>query len=109
MAETYKNVTAVVGATMGTVYTCPAGRSAIVLGLQAANVNATTQQTISGQVLDSAKSNAAFRFALNVPIPIGGVVDPCVSKIFLKAGDAVQLSCSNASQVEVVGSVLEVS
>lgn len=109
MAETYKNICAVLPGTMTTVYTCPSGRVAILLGLQSANINTTTQQTISAQVLDASNSNAAFRLALNTPVPVGGAVDPCIGKVFLEAGDVVQMMSTNASQVEVVGAVLEVS
>lgn len=109
MAETYKNILAVLPATMTTLYTCPAARSAIILGLQSANVNATTQVTVSAQVLDASNSNAPRRLAAAIPVPVGGAVDPCISKVFLEAGDAVQMMAGTADQIEVVGSVLEIS
>jgi hypothetical protein len=109
MAETYKNILTVLPATLTTVYTCPVGRSAIILGLQCANVSGTAQQAVTAQVLDSSNGNAARRFAFAVPVPTNGAVDPCVGKIFLEAGDAVQMMAGNANMVEVVGAVLEIS
>ena len=110
MANTFKNgVTAGVGASATTVYTCPASTTAVVIGVTLCNLKTTgVQGTL--QVLDTSASTTVHVLK-SAPIPSGSslVVVGGEQKIVLEAGDLLKVQASEASAIDVTLSVLEIS
>ncbi len=106
--EEFKNARIVCTTSYAAAYTCPAGKTALVTLLQAANTG-TVARTVSAQWTDDSDSDAATRLANNIPLPVGascGLVD---GKLALEAGDQIQVKASANTDVEVTISVVEVS
>lgn len=110
MAETFKRITSRgVGAAPTRVgdYTVPAGTTAIVIGMSVANV---TPDAVTGTVEHSDGTNLTAIVA-NVGIPTGQSLAPCgeMNKLILEAGDGVFVTSSEASSLDVVIGILEIS
>lgn len=107
---TYKNFRLAVTASYSTAYTCPASTTAIVIHCQAANIDGTNSATFGAQWLDSSASNAATRLMhSDVVIPIKSSLNPIGGQLALEAGDALQFIAGATNDVEVSGSVLEIT
>jgi hypothetical protein len=106
MALTYKNAKKIVSGSYADVYTCPAGKSAIVTLAQAANVDASAY-TLNAQWLDDSDSDTATRICHTLNIPAGSAVNILGGKLILEAGDRVQAMASSASKIELTLSIIE--
>lgn len=108
MAETFKNARKVATTSYADIYVCPAGTTAIVISLQAANVGAVSR-TVSAQYLDDSAADAATRLVEAVTIPVGAAIDLVAKRVVLEAGDALQVKASANTDVEVSAHVLEIT
>ena len=108
MANVFHNARQVMTTSMATAYTCPAATTAIVIGAQIANVNATAT-SYRLQWLDASNSNAVTRLGMDTPIPGNVSIAPITGKLVLEAGDVVQAYCSNTNGAELTLCVLEMS
>ena len=102
MPNTFKNYTsASVGTSPATVYTVPAYTSAVMIGLNLANVSAS-QITVDVQC-------AGTYVVKGAPIPAGSALSVLDGKIILETTDTVVVTASAASSADVLLSVLEQS
>lgn len=102
MPNTFKNYTsASVGTSPATVYTVPASTTAVMIGLNLANVSAS-QITVDVQA-------AGAYVVKGAPIPAGSALSVLDGKIILEATDTVVVTASAASSADVLLSVLEQS
>ena len=108
MAQTFKNARAVLADTATTVYTCPAGTTAIVIGAQVANVS-TDIEVLNFSWIDSSDSNVETYLVEEINVPPTAAFEPIAGKLVLEAGDSLQGSGVVASALEVTVSVLEIS
>ena len=108
MAQTFKNARAVLADTATTVYTCPAGTTAIVIGCQVANVD-TSAVDLQIWWTDSSDTDAITHLGYNVSIPSKAAYEPINGKLVLQAGDAIKGLGSVASDLEATVSILELS
>ncbi len=109
MASTFKNARLAATTSYSTIYTCPADTTAIVLTLQAANVDGAASADISAQWLDSSNANAATRIAHTVVVPSDAALGLLSGKVVLEAGDALQCMASATGDIEVTAAILELS
>lgn len=109
MAIAYKNARGAVGTTYATVYTCPAGTTAVVVAAQAANIHATDPAQASLQWLDSSASNTATRLVETLTVPNKAATGLLSGPIVLEAGDALQAKAGAASTLELSVSVTEIT
>ena len=110
MASVFKNaVTAGVGTSTTSVYTVPAATTATIIGLTVSNTTGS-KATTDVQVTDTSAGTTVYLVkAANVPVggalvPIGGE-----QKIVLETGDALKVTSSAASSLDVTVSILEQS
>lgn len=108
MAENFTNAKAALGTTATTVYTCPAGTKAIVIGCQVANVSASSKN-LSIWWTDSSDTNAITRLGELIAVPTQAVYEPISGKLVLEAGDTIVGTSSVASELEATISILELS
>lgn len=109
MAEVYKSVGAVLGATAADIYTVPASTTAVVTFAQATNVNTTGTYKVTLQWY-CASDATTYTLANAISIPPNaavGLID--VSKLFLAAGDKLKAFADTASVSNLTISVLEMS
>ena len=112
MANTFKNAYLDVTSSAQTVYTAPsdAGNVGIVLTIRITNVHASTDDSISAEVLDQGGSLRSY-IAHTMSVPADTTVELAgTSKIVLEAGDSIQLTGGNASgDLEAFVSALEIT
>jgi hypothetical protein len=108
MAENFINAKAVLGGSATTVYTCPAGTKAIVIGCQVANVD-TSNRSLDFWWVDSSNSDAITFLAKTTSIPTQSAYEPISGKLVLEAGDSIRGFSSLADKLEATVSVLELS
>lgn len=108
MAQTFKNVRAVLGTVASDVYEVPAATTAIVLGCQAANVHSGSR-TFEFWWTDDSAADAVTYLADGVTIPVAASYEPIGGKLVLEAGDKLRGLNEGTDHVEVSVSVLELT
>ena len=109
MAETFKNAYKDITNSAQTIYTCPGSTTAIVLTLRITNVDGSSNDTITADVIDASSGDAKIAHTMTVPadssIELAGT-----SKIVLEAGDKIDLTGGASSgDLEAFASVLEIT
>jgi len=105
MARTYKNAKAVLADTLTTIYTCPAGVTAIVVAAQASNVNAAAV-TVTAKWTD-ATDGVATELISGGSIAVGAAMGLLSGAQVLEAGDSLSALCSTANGAKVSASIIE--
>ena len=108
MAQTFKNARAVLADTATTVYTCPAGTTAIVIGCQVSNVDASAVN-LQFWWTDSSNADAITYLGYDISVPAASAYEPINGKLVLEAGDVIRGLGSVASDLEATVSILELS
>ena len=104
MANVFKSHT-IDGITSKTNFTTVgSGKAHVVIGLQVANVGASTA-TVSAYLLDAAASSAEIYIVKSVPIPVGASLSLLDGKIIAEVGDIIKVESDVA--VDGILSVLE--
>lgn len=109
MADTFKNARLITTTAYTAIYTCPAATTAVVLMLQAANIDATVTYDISARWLDSSASNAVTRLGSTIGVPADTAIGLLDGKLILEAGDSLQLMAGLDNKIEVTASILEMT
>ena len=109
MANTFKNGYLDVTNSAQTIYTNSSGGTAIVLTLRITNVDGSSPDTITADVIDGSSGNARIAFTMTVPadssIELAGT-----SKIVLENGDKIDLTGGASSgDLEAFISYLEIT
>ncbi|MBO4169545.1 hypothetical protein [Cereibacter azotoformans] len=94
MAETFRNarlapLPSIGTAGFGTVYTCPAGKTAVILSAQVANVEAA-QVGVSLRWTDASVGGAVTYLTDEVQVPAAAALNPLAGKLVLEAGDTLE-------------------
>jgi hypothetical protein len=108
MANTFKNARLLAQTTDGDAYTCPSATTAIVLGIQVANVSATSEE-VSVWWTDASAADAITRLVKDVVVPAKAALAPVAGKLVLEAGDKIRASGQTNNDAEITVSVLEIS
>ena len=109
MANTFKNFRGDLTTGGVTVYTCPAATTAIVLHCQVANVDGTNSADVTVRWTDDSNSDAVTRLANTVAVPADTSLSVLTGKLVLEAGDTIVGVASADGDLELSGSVLEIS
>ena len=111
MAETFKNFNLDMGTDFSATpaYTCPASTIAVVLHLQVANVDGTNAAYAYVDWTDDSSSDKVVYLANKVSVPAETALSVLTGKLVLEAGDTINAKASAASDLQLSGSVLEIS
>lgn len=107
MANVFDNLAAEVPNSLTTIYTCPAGKTTIVMTLQVSNIDGN-DRTVDAQVIDNSVTDTGY-LCKNFPIPANTAVNILGGKLILKPGDEIKMSCSAASACDYNMSYMEKS
>ena len=99
----FKTITQVAPTSPVGIYTASTGYSGVVLLAQAANVG-TDPQTVS---LSHKRSSTTTEIVKTLPIEPSDTANLLPGKLVCEAGDIIQLSASNATDIKFIGSILE--
>lgn len=107
MTNTFKNGIKATVTTVQTVYTCPGGTTATVIGLVVANA-AGSDTTATVKVIDNSATVTA-NLCLVTPVPAASNLNVLNNnnRVVLEAADSITVTCVAAC--DVVVSVLEIS
>jgi hypothetical protein len=89
------------------IYSCPAARTAIVIGLQVANVTGSTEE-LDLWWTDASAANAVTYLSDGIQIPTQSAFGPIIGKLVLEGSDALRGLALNNNALEVTVSVLEI-
>jgi hypothetical protein len=97
-----------IGTSPVNAYVCPASTSTTVIGLSLSNIT-TSQITVNAEL--NINGGATARLVKDAPIPVGSslVVVGGDQKVVLNDSDAIQITSSAVSSVDVVTSYLEIT
>jgi len=109
MANTFKNFGDAIVTGGTTLYTCPADTIAVVLHLQAANVDGANSADVSVHWTDDSDSDEVTYLIKEVALGATEAISALTGKLVLEAGDTIVGTASADGDIEVSGSVLEIS
>jgi hypothetical protein len=107
MAENFKNFKLELTETPAVAYTCPAGKVAIVIGLQAANSDGTYEGDLTLGWTDASDSGAETNLLFAVVVPPGSAMNCLAGKLALEAGDEIVAEASADETIVLTGTVVE--
>ena len=99
----FKTLTQVAPTSPVGIYTASVGYSGVVLLAQAANVGSDTQ-TVS---LSHKRDSVTTEIVKTLPVEASDTANLLPGKLVCEAGDIIQLSASNATDIKFLGSILE--
>jgi hypothetical protein len=102
----FKTVTVTVTNTIGNVYTCPSGYSAVVLLAQVSNLTGNTI-TVSGNIYQLAGNNVAL--VQGAALPANDAVSLVGGRLILQTGDSFAVGANVNAASQLTLSVLETS
>ena len=102
----FRTVTVDVTDTIGNVYTCPSGYSAVVLLAQVSNLTGNTI-TVSGNIYQDAGNNVAL--VQGASLPANDAINLVGGRLILQTGDSFAVGASANSSSQLTLSVLETS
>lgn len=87
-----------------TLYTCPAGETAIIIGLDMCNLlGSGVQASVRIQ-----KGANEFHVVFNAPVPPGSTLQAITGqKIVLEPDDVLQVKSNTADSLDVISSIIE--
>lgn len=102
----FKTTTVTVTDTIGNVYTCPSGYSAVVLLAQVSNLTGNTI-TVSGNIYQLAGNNVSL--VQGAPLPANDAINLVGGRLILQTGDSFAVGASANAASQLTLSVLETS
>jgi len=106
MANIYKNVGFAIGTTdLTTIYTVPAGRTAIVKSIQASNTH--SGNNLVRVSLTDTSASATYQFAHNI-MATATTNNAVLSPLIMEAGDLLKIQVGTVDTIEGVVSYLEI-
>ena len=106
MANIYKNVGFAIGTTdLTTIYTVPAGRTAIVKSIQASNT--PSGNNLVRVSLTDTSASATYQFAHNI-MATATTNNALLSPMIMEAGDLLKIQVGTVDTIEGVVSYLEI-
>ena len=111
MANIFKSATAAsIGTSPTTVYTCPALTKSTVIGLSVANTQ-SSYSSISVSIRLFKNGGDTVYIVKGAEVPVGGTLVAVGGdqKLVLEPGDYIQISSSEATSIDGIISVLEIT
>jgi hypothetical protein len=91
MAEAFKNAYLDITNSAQTIYTNSSGGASIVYTLRITNIDGSSSDTITADVIDGSSGNS--RIAFQMTVPVGGSIELAGnSKLNLENGDKIDLT-----------------
>ena len=109
MPVAYKNAGAALTTSAATVYTCPASTEAVVLMMQAANIDGSSAVDVTVRWGDSSDSNTEYHLASTVSVAADDSLSIISGPLHLEAGDYVEALASANSDAELTLSIMEIT
>jgi hypothetical protein len=109
MAEVFKNFQADMTTGGALAYTCPASTKALVLHCQVANIDGTNSADASVYWTDDSNSDKVTYWAKTVAVAADTSLSVITGAPVLEAGDTIVGTASADSDLQLSGSVLEIS
>lgn len=109
MANTFKNFRGAMVTGGVTAYICPLSTTAIVLHCQVANIDGTNPADASVHWTDDSDSDVATYLAKTVAVPADTSLSVLTGKLVLESGDTIVGVASADGDLQLSGSVLEIS
>ena len=107
MANTFKSIQAVVGATATTAYTVPVATTAVVIGMRVGN-KMTTSVAVQASLVRGATETKIV--GSDTPIPSGSALEGVMgSKIVMQAADSLKIQGNAANCADLTLSVMEMT
>ena len=106
MANIFKNARAALTDSSAVVYTCPAATTAVVLMVQASNVDNTGAVPVTATWNDGTNDT---HLAKLLEIPAKAAVNLLSGKLVLEAGDTLSANSDASNKVELTISLLEIT
>ena len=108
MANTFKSAATGSRTDLLTMYTCPAGTTAVVHAIYLSNIDGTNDATVNVSVSGSANFNTRRYILKTVDVPADSTV--VIEKpINLGAGDKLETQASANDDIDVFASILEIT
>jgi hypothetical protein len=110
MAETFKNNNGVaVTSSEADLYSCPSGKTAVVISIRVTNIDTVNDDTVNVKVTDSSNTNMSH-LAKEISVPADTTLELAgTSKIVLEATEKLRVQGAAASgDLEAFVSVLEI-
>jgi hypothetical protein len=105
MANAFKIKTKAGGAVAAdtdmTVYTVPAGTTAVIIGL-------TIDVKVESNTVDT-ETNTNVNIGQNLPIPSGSSLDALAGKVVLQTTDVLKIQSDTANSIDIALSVMEIT
>ena len=105
----FKNARLAVTTSYSAIYTCPENTVAVVIGLQAANIDGTANADITVQWRDASASNVSTLLANTVTVPADASIGLLAGKLVLEAGDNLRALASANGDIDLTASILEIA
>ena len=102
----FKTTTVTVTDTIGNVYTCPSGYSAVVLLAQVSNITGNTI-TVSGNIYQLAGNNVSL--VQGASLPPNDAINLVGGRLILQTGDSFAVGANVNAASQLTLSVLETS
>lgn len=109
MAEAPKNFGGALTTTPTTVYTCPLGKTAMVTLFHVTNVDGVNDADLFASWFDASDSDAENRFAHATQVKAKGSFHALERPLNLEGGDYIKAFASADGDLELTGSVVEIS
>ena len=107
MANTFKNAGVQVGTSRTTLYTCPAGKQAVIHALYLSNTDGTSP--VSADIEITIDGGTTYRYiGKTLLVPEDSTLIPD-KPINLEAADVLAITASAASRLEAVCAILEIT
>jgi len=103
----FKTITQVAPTSPVGIYTASTGYSGVVLLAQAANVGSDTQTVSISHQRSVAGTAVTTEIVKTLPIEASDTANLLPGKLVCEAGDIIQLSASNATDIKFLVSILE--
>jgi hypothetical protein len=107
MTITPKNAAALLTTSLTTVYTCPSGASAIVIGSQIANIGSSN--TTATVAWTDSSAAATYYLVSGAKVPANNAIVPVEKRHTLEAGDSIKALAGAAGALHISLSILEIN
>lgn len=107
MALTLTNANLTLTTSQTQVYVVPAGRTAVITMIQAAN-KTNLSDTVTVHWVNSANSQVT-NLVFNAPVPSKGAISCITGKLTLKAGDIIRALCTTHQAIDLTIGIMEIS
>ena len=108
MAEVYQRAQAELTTSLATIYSCPAGKSCVVIGMRFTNIDGSSSVNVEAKV--GASGSTKYIVAPSTPLPVGSSLGALgTEKLILEASEIVEAKASANGDASLILSVLEIS